>query len=342
MTSAKLSELYLDHVTQVCRARAVKTFVRAQFNFDPKSQGVLNRPHDGLAFRSGDVLRVKSRAKWDWWEGETEDGSTGMIPSRDLVECHSVSSKPAEPQPKSSFLGLTRAKGLRGPYMAQHCSVFDDLDTLSYEEVVKLPPFPRRTLVLLGAPGVGRSHIKSVLLSTDPDTFKTPVLYTTEHPTSPNGDAAPNSGAGAAPGKAGGAAQDSGPYQLVSDVEMRGWVTRGEMVEYGNHGEAMLGLRLQCVRDIMQGDAVCVLDVQPQALKVLRSPDFAPFVVFVAPPASIGEAFQAESRELQASVMHLVDLVVVNEVTHDSATLIASAVRTAGETHNWVPLSWLL
>lgn len=86
-------------------------------------------------------------------------------------------------------------------------SVFDQLDLVTYEEVVKLPAFKRKTLVLLGmevhhvwrlacivpedtnavqvltvcssscigAHGVGRRHIKNTLITKHPDRFAYPI-----------------------------------------------------------------------------------------------------------------------------------------------------------------------
>lgn len=78
--------------------------------------------------------------------------------------------------------------------------VFDQLDLVTYEEVVKLPAFKRKTLVLLGnlfycvyvcfydeyvqnilyslligAHGVGRRHIKNTLITKHPDRFAYPI-----------------------------------------------------------------------------------------------------------------------------------------------------------------------
>ena len=50
-------------------------------------------------------------------------------------------------------------------YLAKYNSIFDQLDLVTYEEVVKLPAYRRKTLVLLGAHGVGRRHIKNSLIS---------------------------------------------------------------------------------------------------------------------------------------------------------------------------------
>jgi calcium/calmodulin-dependent serine protein kinase len=35
-------------------------------------------------------------------------------------------------------------------YLAKHNAMFDQLDLVTYEEVVRLPAFQRKTLVLLG------------------------------------------------------------------------------------------------------------------------------------------------------------------------------------------------
>jgi guanylate kinase len=53
---------------------------------------------------------------------------------------------------------------------------------VTYEEVVKLPAFKRKTLVLLGAHGVGRRHIKNSLIAAHPDKYAYPIPHTTRSP----------------------------------------------------------------------------------------------------------------------------------------------------------------
>ena len=43
-----------------------------------------------------------------------------------------------------------KKKQYRDKYLAKHNAVFDQLDLVTYEEVVRLPAFMRKTLVLLG------------------------------------------------------------------------------------------------------------------------------------------------------------------------------------------------
>jgi calcium/calmodulin-dependent serine protein kinase len=69
-----------------------------------------------------------------------------------------------------------------GKYLAKHNAAFDQLDLATYEEVVKLPAYHRKTLVLLGAHGVGRRHIKNSLISAHTDKYAYPIPHTTRAP----------------------------------------------------------------------------------------------------------------------------------------------------------------
>ena len=48
---------------------------------------------------------------------------------------------------------------------------FDKADLMLYEEVTRMPPFRRKTLVLIGVSGVGRRTLKNRLVNSDPDRF---------------------------------------------------------------------------------------------------------------------------------------------------------------------------
>lgn len=53
----------------------------------------------------------------------------------------------------------------------------------------------------------------------------------------------------------------------------------------GTHEDAMYGTKLETIRRIHQEGKMAILDVEPQALKVLRTAEFSPYVVFIAAPA---------------------------------------------------------
>lgn len=52
---------------------------------------------------------------------------------------------------------------------------FDRHELLIYEEVAKVPPFRRKTLILIGAPGVGRRSLKNKMLVSDPQHYGTTI-----------------------------------------------------------------------------------------------------------------------------------------------------------------------
>lgn len=52
----------------------------------------------------------------------------------------------------------------------------------------------------------------------------------------------------------------------------------------GTHEDAMYGTKLETIRRIFSNGKMAVLDVEPQALKTLRTVEFSPYVVFVAAP----------------------------------------------------------
>lgn len=85
-----------------------------------------------------------------------------------------------------------KRKVTKDKYLAKHNAVFDQLDLVTYEEVIRLPEFRRKTLVLLGresinlnfigslscslgAHGVGRRHIKNTLITSQPKRFAYPI-----------------------------------------------------------------------------------------------------------------------------------------------------------------------
>jgi hypothetical protein len=59
-------------------------------------------------------------------------------------------------------------------YFLSHLE-FDRHEIQIYEEVAKMPPFQRKTLVLIGAQGVGRRSLKNRFIVLNPTRFGTTV-----------------------------------------------------------------------------------------------------------------------------------------------------------------------
>uniref|UniRef100_A0A8C1LNQ5 Calcium/calmodulin-dependent serine protein kinase b n=1 Tax=Cyprinus carpio TaxID=7962 RepID=A0A8C1LNQ5_CYPCA len=207
--------------------------------------------------------------------------------------------------------------------------VFDQLDLVTYEEVVKLPAFKRKTLVLLGAHGVGRRHIKNTLITKHPDRFAYPIPHTTRPPKKDE--------------------ENGKNYFFVSHDQMMQDISNNDYLEYGSHEDAMYGTRLETIRQIHEQDMVAILDVEPQALKVLRTAEFAPYVIFIAAPTITPamnedeslQRLQKESEALQHSYAHYFDQTIINNEIDDTIRLLEEAIDLVSSTAQWVPVSWV-
>ncbi|CRL07232.1 CLUMA_CG020213, isoform A [Clunio marinus] len=330
-------------------------FVRAQFDYDPLDDELIPCAQAGIAFRVGDILQIISKDDHHWWQArhDTAGGSAGLIPSPELQEwriaCQSVDKSKSEQGDAASGCsahedgcdGSTvncsifsrKKKQCRDKYLAKHNAVFDQLDLVTYEEVVKVPvgdpTFQRRTLVLLGAHGVGRRHIKNTLIAKYPDKYAYPIPHTTraQRPDEENGRS----------------------YYFVSHDEMMADISANEYLEYGTHEDAMYGTKLDTIRRIHADGKMAILDVEPQALKILRTAEFTPYVVFIAAPLLQNiadydgslERLAKESDMLRQAYGHFFDLTIVNNDIGETIAKLENAIDTVQSTSQWVPVSWL-
>ncbi|XP_072253485.1 peripheral plasma membrane protein CASK isoform X9 [Leuresthes tenuis] len=310
-------------------------FVRAQFEYDPSKDELIPCKEAGIRFRVGDIIQIISKDDHNWWQGKLENmknSTAGLIPSPELQEwrvaCIAMEKTKQEQQASCTWFGKKK-KQYKDKYLAKHNAVFDQLDLVTYEEVVKLPAFKRKTLVLLGAHGVGRRHIKNTLITKHPDRFAYPIPHTTRPPKKDE--------------------EDGKNYYFVSHDQMMLDISNNEYLEYGSHEDAMYGTRLETIRKIHQQGLVAILDVEPQALKVLRTAEFAPYVVFIAAPTitpGINEdeslqRLQKESEILQKTYAHYFDMTVINNEIDETIRHLEESMELVCTTSQWVPVSWV-
>lgn len=74
-------------------------------------------------------------------------------------------------------------------------------------------------------------------------------------------------------------------YYFISHDEMMVDIKAHEYLEYGTHEDAMYGTKLDTIRRIHGEGKMAILDVEPQALKILRTAEFTPYVVFIGAPS---------------------------------------------------------
>ncbi|XP_028809741.1 peripheral plasma membrane protein CASK-like isoform X3 [Denticeps clupeoides] len=321
-----------------------KIYVRAQFEYDPSKDDLIPCKEAGIRFRVGDIIQIISKDDHNWWQGKlenTKNGTAGLIPSPELQEwrvaCIAMEKTKQEQQASCTWFGKKK-KQYKDKYLAKHNAVFDQLDLVTYEEVVKLPAFKRKTLVLLGAHGVGRRHIKNTLITKHPDRFAYPIPHTTRPPKKDE--------------------ENGKNYYFVTHDQMMQDISNNDYLEYGSHEDAMYGTRLETIRKIHEQGMIAILDVEPQALKVLRTAEFAPYVVFIAAPTITPglndlprwcrklpdeslQRLQKESETLQKTYAHYFDQTIINNEIDDTIRLLEEAINLVSTTGQWVPVSWV-
>ncbi|KAM9042567.1 peripheral plasma membrane protein CASK isoform X3 [Balaenoptera ricei] len=314
---------------------SVSIYVRAQFEYDPAKDDLIPCKEAGIRFRVGDIIQIISKDDHNWWQGKLENsknGTAGLIPSPELQEwrvaCIAMEKTKQEQQASCTWFGKKK-KQYKDKYLAKHNAVFDQLDLVTYEEVVKLTAFKRKTLVLLGAHGVGRRHIKNTLITKHPDRFAYPIPHTTRPPKKDE--------------------ENGKNYYFVSHDQMMQDISNNEYLEYGSHEDAMYGTKLETIRKIHEQGLIAILDVEPQALKVLRTAEFAPFVVFIAAPTITPglnedeslQRLQKESDILQRTYAHYFDLTIINNEIDETIRHLEEAVELVCTAPQWVPVSWV-
>ncbi|XP_076008510.1 peripheral plasma membrane protein CASK-like isoform X2 [Genypterus blacodes] len=314
---------------------SIKIYVRAQFEYDPTKDDLIPCKEAGIRFRVGDIIQIISKDDHNWWQGKlenTKNGTAGLIPSPELQEwrvaCIAMEKTKQEQQASCTWFGKKK-KQYKDKYLAKHNAVFDQLDLVTYEEVVRIPSFKRKTLVLLGAHGVGRRHIKNTLITKHPDRFAYPIPHTTRPPKKDE--------------------ENGKNYYFVSHDQMMQDISNNDYLEYGSHEDAMYGTRLETIRQIHGQGMISILDVEPQALKILRTAEFAPYVIFIAAPNITPgmteddslERLQKESEMLQGTYAHYFDQTVINNEIDDTIRLLEEAVDLVSTTSQWVPVSWV-
>ncbi|XP_043928268.1 peripheral plasma membrane protein CASK isoform X6 [Protopterus annectens] len=333
--SYRMQSSSCEDLPSAIHSKGRQIYVRAQFEYDPAKDDLIPCKEAGVRFRVGDIIQIISKDDHNWWQGKLENsknGTAGLIPSPELQEwrvaCIAMEKTKQEQQASCTWFGKKK-KQYKDKYLAKHNAVFDQLDLVTYEEVVKLPAFKRKTLVLLGAHGVGRRHIKNTLITKHPDRFAYPIPHTT---------------------RAAKKDEENGKnYYFVSYDQMMQDISNNEYLEYGSHEDAMYGTKLETIRKIHEQGLIAILDVEPQALKVLRTAEFAPFVVFIAAPTITPglnedeslQRLQKESEILQKTYAHYFDLTIINNEIDETIRHLEEAIELVCTIPQWVPVSWV-
>uniref|UniRef100_A0A0A9ZH83 MAGUK p55 subfamily member 7 n=2 Tax=Lygus hesperus TaxID=30085 RepID=A0A0A9ZH83_LYGHE len=363
--------------------RESKVRVRAHFDYIASSDPYIPCKEAGLDFLKGDVLHIVSQDDAYWWQARKEGDRNmraGLIPSRALQERRILHERSNEDKSDSEAeAGISKAclqkcasgKGGVGELSLSPCSpsshcapppkikkiIYDAAEAddfareeiATYEEVAKLYPRPGlyRPLALVGPPGVGRAELKRRLMATDPSKYRSPVPFTTR---------------AQRPGEV-----DGKDYYFISREKMEEDVAAGKYLEYGEYKGNLYGTSIDSVLALINAGHVCILNPHYQALKMIRTVQLKPYIIYVKPPlfdtlketrtaAHAKSTFDENSRaftdeELRQMIhrgeriefmfSHLFDDTIVNadlSAAFETLMRIANSVETEPQ---WVPASWV-
>ncbi|XP_060112284.1 MAGUK p55 subfamily member 2 isoform X2 [Heteronotia binoei] len=325
-----------------------QVFVKAHFDYDPATDNLIPCKEAGLKFIAGDLLQIVNQDDPNWWQAcHVEGGSAGLIPSQLLEEKRKAFVKrDLEVMPSSGALcgSLSGKKKKRMMYLTTKNAEFDRHELLIYEEVARMPPFRRKTLVLIGAQGVGRRSLKNKLIMSDPSQYGTTIPYTSRRPKEHE--------------------QTGQVYCFVTRNEMEVDIKGGRYLEHGEYEGNLYGTKIDSIHEVIESGKMCILDVNPQAVKVLRTAEFVPYVVFIEAPdfetlRAINKAALEsgvatkqltdadlkrtvdESCRIQRGYGHYFDLCLVNDNMERTFQQLQQALEKLHSEPQWVPVSWV-
>lgn len=344
-------------------SRESRLRVKAHFGYDPFADNIIPCKEAGLPFNKGDVLHIVDQEDLNWWQARKhgeKNSRAGLIPSRQLQE-----RRFAEMRDLSSLLQLDdfiagckiavrkdhRPRKIKKiMYDATENDDFDREEIATYEEVAKLYPRPglHRPIILIGPPGVGRNELKRRLIASDPDHFRQTIPHTSrpKHPWEVDGK----------------------EYFFNSREAIQEEIKMGWFVEYGQYKGNLYGTSLETVKSIINAGYVCVMTPHPQALKVLRTPEIKPYLIFIKPPSidilketriranarSTFDEFCARGfsdsefhdivyggHKLEFVYGHMFDAVIVNDDLVRAFQELLQIIKLVETVPQWVPASWV-
>ncbi|XP_042330813.1 protein PALS2 isoform X4 [Sceloporus undulatus] len=321
-------------------------FVKCHFDYNPYNDNLIPCKEAGLKFSKGEILQIVNREDPNWWQAShvKEGGSAGLIPSQFLEEKRKAFVR-RDWDNSGPFCGtISSKKKKKMMYLTTRNAEFDRHEIQIYEEVAKMPPFQRKTLVLIGAQGVGRRSLKNRFIVLNPTKFGTTVPFTSRKPRDDE--------------------KDGQAYRFVSRAEMETDIKAGRYLEHGEYEGNLYGTKIDSILEVVQTGRTCILDVNPQALKILRTSEFMPYVVFIAAPEL--ETLRAmhkavvdagittklltdtdlkktvdESARIQRAYSHYFDLVIVNDNLDKAFEKLQTATEKLRTEPQWVPISWV-
>ncbi|XP_061605623.1 MAGUK p55 subfamily member 3 isoform X8 [Phyllopteryx taeniolatus] len=347
------------------RLRESKVYVRALFDYIPLEDKATPCQEAGLPFKRGDILQIVTQDDPTWWQAKRVGDSNlraGLVPSKHFQERRlayrmKVGTLPNLKSPKTpSYDQVCDKAGLRRSFRlsrkdrqgsSSDGSDPGDSEFLTYEEVTRYQQRPNerpRLVVLIGSLGARINELKQRVIAENPHRYAVAVPHTTR-PKKPH-------------------EKEGVEYHFVTKQQFDVDVLNNKFIEHGEYKENQYGTSIEAIRSVQAKNKMCIVDVQPEALRRLRTVEFKPYVVFVKPRvpesrrrrtaatspggAEQGRVMDEDLQEMRQSAIHmdqqyghLVDRVLIKEDSASACTELQSILERLEHECFWVPLSWV-
>ncbi|XP_047465203.1 MAGUK p55 subfamily member 3-like isoform X2 [Mugil cephalus] len=385
-------------VAEEDKLKESRVYLRALFDYTPFEDKATPCQEAGLPFKRGDILQVVSQEDATWWQAKKVGDPNlraALIPSTQFQERRlryrmKVGSFPAPTSPKAppydrtdkedcdskgSLNGkdVVSPKSKAAPVFCGHAFSWDfysaslrrsfrhkkdrqgspgepqtpdanHTEFLIYEEVMQYLPRPGdrpRLIVLIGSLGARITELKQKVIAENPRQYGLAVPHTTRARKSHE--------------------REGVEYHFISKAAFEVDIQNGKFIEYGEYKENLYGTSLESIHRTLEQNKLCLVDVQPEALKTLRNAEFKPYVIFVRPRIYDGRRKQFGSssslsvgvteddlQEMKQSAErmdecygHWVDYVLVKEDPVSALAELQEALERVQMEAQWVPVCWV-
>uniref|UniRef100_A0A3Q1JSF9 Uncharacterized protein n=1 Tax=Anabas testudineus TaxID=64144 RepID=A0A3Q1JSF9_ANATE len=342
------------------RLKESKVYMRALFDYIPLEDKATPCQEAGLPFKRGDILQVVSQDDATWWQAKRVGDSNlraGLIPSKQFQERRlayrmkmGTLPNPKSPKkPSCKFLLPNTFTGLRRSFRLSRKdrqgstgegSDPGDPEFLTYEDVSRYQQRPNerpRLVVLIGSLGARINELKQRVIAENPHRYAVAVPHTTR-PKKPH-------------------EKDGVEYHFVTKQQFDADVLNNKFIEHGEYKENQYGTSIEAIRSVQAKNKMCIVDVQPEALKRLRTAEFKPYVIFVKPrvpesrrrrSAATSSVPDEDLQEMRQSAIqidqqygHLVDRVLIKEDSASACAELRGILERLEQESFWVPISWV-
>ncbi|XP_020483997.1 MAGUK p55 subfamily member 5b isoform X1 [Labrus bergylta] len=322
--------------------------VRAYFDYDPSDDPFVPCRELGLSFHKGDILHVISQDDPNWWQAyrdgdEENQPLAGLIPGKSFQQQReslkkTITDRSREHQGKHWYAKKSKKQRKKSTVTLSRNTDYDDI--LTYEEMslYHQPANRKRPVALIGPTNSGHDELRRRLLSIEPEKFAVAIPHTTRNPKIHE--------------------RNGREYHFVSRPGFEADLAAGKFIESGEYEKNLYGTSTDSVRHVVNSGRIVLLCLHTRSLRVLRSYNLKPFVIFIAPPsqerlrtllATGGKTPKPEdlkevieqAREMEHNFGHFFDATIVNMDPDQAFHELRRLIDKLDTEPQWVPTSWL-